>query len=85
VQDQRKARVRIAGDGRADEAGVYPKPMFDFAERRAICLERMKKAYAVGLYGADPRAIDGTWRELFPDEAEGATEMRAFPDAMLGN
>jgi hypothetical protein len=32
VQVQRKAGVRIAGDGRADEAGLYPKPMFDFAE-----------------------------------------------------
>jgi cryptochrome len=85
VQDQRKAGVRIAGDGRADEVGVYPKPMFDFAERRAICLEGMKKAYAVGLHGADPRVTDGTWRELFPDEAEGPAEVRAFPDAMLGN
>jgi cryptochrome len=48
-------------------------------------MEGMKKAYAVGLYGADPRVIDGTWQELFPDEAEGPTEVRAFPDAMLGN
>jgi hypothetical protein len=74
VQDQRKTSVRVAGDGRADEAGVYSKPMFDFAERRAICLEGMKKAYAVGLYGDDPRVIDGTWRELFPGNAEGPAE-----------
>jgi cryptochrome len=36
VRDQRKARARIARVGRADEAGVYPKPMFDFVERRAV-------------------------------------------------
>jgi cryptochrome len=48
-------------------------------------LEGMKKAYAVGLYGDDPRVIDGAWRELFPDKAEGPTEGRAFPDAVLGN
>jgi cryptochrome len=85
VQDQRKAGVSIAGDGRVDEQGVYPKPMFDFAERRTICLEGMKKAYAVGLYGDDPRVIDETWRELFPDHVEGPTEGRSFSDAMLGN
>lgn len=85
MQDQRKAGVRITGDGKADESGVYPKPMFDFAERRGICLEGMKKAYAVGLYGDDKRVIDGTWRALFPDEAEGPTEGQAFPDAMVGN
>ncbi len=84
VQDQRRAGVRVMGDGKADEQGVYPKPMFDFAERRAVCLEGMKRAYAVGLYGDDPRVIDGTWRALFPDEAERPTDGQAFPDAMLG-
>jgi cryptochrome len=85
LQDQRKAGVRIAGDGKAIEEGVYPKPMFDFAERRAICLEAMKKAYSVGLYGDDPRVIDGAWRTLFPDSAEGPTEGASFPDAMIGS
>jgi len=85
VRDQRKAGVRIAGDGKADEPGVYPKPMFDFAERRAICLEGMKKAYAVWLYGDDQRVIDGTWRALFPDGTEGPTEGQTFSDAMVEN
>jgi cryptochrome len=85
VQDQRKAGARIAGDGKADGPGVYPKPMFDFAERRAICLEGMKKAYAVGLYGDDQRVIDGTWRALFPGCTEGPTEGQTFSDAMVEN
>lgn len=85
VQGQRKAGVRIAGDGWADELGVYPKPMFDFAERRAICLEGMKKAYAVGLYGDDQKVIDGTWRALFPDGTERPTEGPTFSDAMVEN
>jgi cryptochrome len=59
--------------------------MFDFAERRAICLEGMKKAYAVGLYGDDQRVIDGTWRALFPDGTEGPTEGQPFSDAMVEN
>jgi len=48
--------------------------MFDFAERRTVCLDGMKKAYKVGLYGNDPKVIDETWRELFDDDAEGPTE-----------
>jgi hypothetical protein len=44
--------------------------MFDFAERRAICLEGMKKAYKVGLFG---------------DGAEGPTDGKSFQGAMMGN
>jgi len=64
----KQAGVRIKGDGSVEEEGVYPEPMFDFAERRNICLREMKKAYAVGLYGDDPRVLDGSWKALF-DEA----------------
>lgn len=53
---------------------VYPKPMFDFNERRKICIDAMKQAYDVGLYGNDPKVLDGSWKELFADSAEGATE-----------
>ncbi|TVY43495.1 (6-4)DNA photolyase [Lachnellula subtilissima] len=66
----RRAGVRIEGDGGSGEGegeGVYPQPMFDFAERRTICLEKMKKAYAVGLYGDDPRVLDGSWKYLFDE------------------
>ena len=82
IADQKKAGVRIQGDGKEDLKGVYPKPMFDFAERRTVCLDAMKNAYRVGLYGNDPKAIDGTWRELFDDSAEGPTEGKSFEDAM---
>jgi len=82
MADQKKAGVRIQGDGKEKQEGVYPKPMFDFNERRNICIEGMKKAYKVGLYGDDARVIDGTWRKLFDDDAEGPTEGNKFEDAM---
>ncbi len=85
LADQKRAGVRIQGDGEREEEGVYPKPMFDFAERRTICLDGMKKAYQVGLYGDDPRVIDGTWRKLFDDDVEGPTEGKSFEDAMAKN
>lgn len=53
---------------------TYPKPMFEFAQRREICLQGMRKAYQVSLYGNDPRVLNGTWKSLFPDDAEGPTE-----------
>lgn len=53
---------------------AYPKPMFDFNERRKICIDAMKQAYDVGLYGNDPEVLDGSWKGLFADSAEGATE-----------
>lgn len=82
IADQKKAGVRIQGNGKDELEGVYPKPMFDFAERRTICLDAMKKAYKVGLHGNDPKVIDGTWRDLFDDDAEGPTEGKSFEDAM---
>lgn len=71
LETQKVARVVIRGEGSEDEEGVYPTPMFDFDERRIICLDGMKKAYTVGLYGADPQVIDGTWRSLFHDGRGG--------------
>ena len=84
LQDQKKAGVRITGDANTDEQSVYPKPMFDFAERRAACLEVMKKAYAVGLYGDDPRVVDGTWRILFDDSTKGLSAGAAPANAIEG-
>ncbi|KAL8995748.1 MAG: hypothetical protein Q9169_004576 [Polycauliona sp. 2 TL-2023] len=78
IADQKKWGCLVKGDeyGEEDAGGmkVYPKPMFDFNERRGICIEGMKNAYHVGLYGDDPRVKDGTWRKLFDDKAEGPTE-----------
>lgn len=86
VADQKKWGCVVRGDGGA-EAGkldedlepqdgckVYPKPMFDFGERRQICIQGMKKAYQVGLRGNDKEVLDGTWRRKFEDGAEGPTE-----------
>lgn len=71
IVDQKKAGVRVTGDGLGGkEEGIYPKPMFDFGKRRDVCLQAMKTAYGVGLYGNDDRVADGSWRELFP-EGEG--------------
>lgn len=67
IQDQKKSGVRITGDGLDDaKEGTYPKPMFDFSERRNACISAMKKAYEVGLHGNDKQVLNNTWRELFP-------------------
>jgi cryptochrome len=88
IADQKKAGVRVQGDGMdkfhegdvdidGDVEGLktYPKPMFDFQERRRICLNSMKKAYDVGIYGDNPRVLDGTWKELFADGGKGTEIM----------
>lgn len=57
----------IKGDGSVQEEGglkVYPKPMFDFKERRQVCINKLKKAYDVGMYGDDEKVKDGTWKEV---------------------
>ena len=77
VADQKRWGCLIKVDGSAAaNAGmaVYPKPMFDFDQRRKICIEGVKAAYKVGLYGADEKVKDGSWRALFPAGAEGLTE-----------
>ena len=51
----------------------YPKPMFDFPTQREICIEGLKNAYHVGLYGNDPKVVDGSWKKLFGNKAEGPT------------
>ena len=69
LQDQKKAGVTIKGSGESEIDGVaaYPKPMFDFAKRRDICISSMKEAYRVGLHGNDPEVADGSWKKLFDD------------------
>ncbi|KAI0180871.1 Cryptochrome/photolyase FAD-binding domain-containing protein [Hypoxylon sp. FL1284] len=73
-----KAGVRIEGDGLGEDRkdGVYPAPMFNFAERRGVCIAAMKRAYSIGLHGNDVRVKDGTWEELF--EKAGETEMEGL-------
>lgn len=72
LSDQKKAGVRVTGDGLTNvEEGTYPKPMFDFNERRNTCLAAMKTAYKIGLHGNDEQVLNGTWREMFPDDDGG--------------
>ena len=70
VVDQKKWGCLVKGDGHgnggeADGMKTYPKPMFNFDERRQICLDGMKKAYDVGLYGDSPKVKNGEWKKLF--------------------
>jgi cryptochrome len=74
IADQRKWGCIIKGDGSGESIGgarAYPKPMFDFPERRDICLKGMKEAYAVGMSGDDARILDGSWKDLFHSGGEG--------------
>ena len=77
IQDQKKAGVRVVGDGLGERKdGTYPKPMFDFSERRKICINAMKQGYSVGLHGNDKKVLKGEWRDDFPpaDDAEVMNE-----------
>lgn len=76
LADQKKWGCLIQGDGDDgddnDENGEsvkksYPKPMFDFPQRRDFCIRAIKAAYATNLYGADSRVKHGSWKTLFDD------------------
>jgi cryptochrome len=82
ITEQKKAGVRIRGDRMEDLEGIYPKPTLRFAKKRMICLDGMKEAYRGGLYGIDPKVINGIWRELFNNSAEEPREEKSFEDAM---
>ena len=81
IADQKRAGCLIRGkaSGVEGEFKTYPKPMFDFAERREICISSMKTAYRVNLHGNDPRVLDGSWRGLFDDKGEGPTKGQDGP------
>lgn len=69
IADQKKWGCRVTGDGSGpsgDEGAgqTYPKPMFDFDERRSFCLDAMKHAYEVGLHGNDQEVLDGSWKKM---------------------
>ncbi|KPM43511.1 Cryptochrome-1 [Neonectria ditissima] len=79
--DQKKAGVRIKGNGLDDvEEGTYPKPMFDFSQRRTACLAAMKTAYQVGLHGNDSQVLEGTWRDMFPADGDSEIQGRLHGD-----
>jgi deoxyribodipyrimidine photolyase len=84
IADQKKWGCRIVAYGEVEEGRkTYPKPMFEFSERRDICLKGMKNAYSVGLYGNDPKVLDGSWRKLFEDNAEGPTAGKKGPPGAM--
>lgn len=75
IADQKQWGCRITGDGGdpgavEDDTSVYPKPMFDFDERRQVCLDSMKRAYEIGMYGDDARLKDGSWQDDFAVSGE---------------
>lgn len=82
IADQKKAGCRIQGDGTQEIDGMrtYPKPMFDFSERRQICIDGMKNAYDIHMYGNDKKLLDGTWPSAFADSAEGPTKGNSVKD-----
>ncbi|KFA51994.1 hypothetical protein S40293_07733 [Stachybotrys chartarum IBT 40293] len=80
IVEQRKAGVKIQGNGLEKEDGVYPKPMFDFNERRGVCIAAMKTAYNVGLHGNDEAVLNGTWRDLFPKDDDAEIQQRYQTD-----
>ncbi|KAL9111045.1 MAG: hypothetical protein Q9227_004478 [Pyrenula ochraceoflavens] len=75
VADQKKWGCIVKGDGEGDgeegkeeeEGGmkVYPKPMLDFNERKEVCIQGVKNAYHVGMYGNDKRVFNGEWKKVF--------------------
>ncbi|KAK5209588.1 hypothetical protein LTR72_005019 [Exophiala xenobiotica] len=75
IADQKSWGCVIKGDGIEKGNGemkVYPKPMFDFNERRQFCIDKVKEAYRVGLYGDDKRVKSGEWKKLFSYDDRGA-------------
>jgi cryptochrome len=84
VVDQRRWGCLVKGDGGVGEEGgtpVYPKPMFDFSERRQICIDKIKNAYNVGLHGNDEKVMNGEWKKVFNYEDESG---EAKKDEMNG-
>jgi cryptochrome len=75
IADQKKWGCLVKGDGTDTEDGklkVYPKPMFDFDDRRKFCIDAIKNAYHVNLRGDDPKVLDGSWKKIFGYKIEGS-------------
>lgn len=63
---------------------TYPKQMFDFDERRKICIDGMKHAYDVKMYGDDERVMSGKWRQIFDYPSEAHTKDMKVKDETNG-
>lgn len=74
VADQKKWGCLIKGDGTENNQGSiqqYPKPMFDFNERRQFCIDKIKAAYDKKMYGDSEKVMNGKWKAIFDFEDEG--------------
>ncbi|RVX70043.1 hypothetical protein B0A52_06215 [Exophiala mesophila] len=74
IADQKAWGCMIKGDGTdqgTKEMKIYPKPMFDFNQRRQFCIDKIKEAYDVGLYGDDKRVVNGEWKKMFDFDDKG--------------
>ncbi|KAI1005476.1 Cryptochrome-2 [Podosphaera aphanis] len=76
IVDRKKAGLTLEKDWSINTEGVYPMPMFDFNERRNICMDNMKLAFKARLYGTHPKVIDGTWKELFDSAKVAESDQR---------
>lgn len=59
------AEVKHDQSKHEEKMATYPKQMFDFDERRKICIDELKHAYDVKMYGDDKRVMNGEWRTIF--------------------
>jgi cryptochrome len=75
IADQKKWGCLIKGDGTDQKDGqlsLYPKAMFDFNERRQHCIDKMKEAYEMKLYGDNEKVMNGKWKAAFEFDDKGA-------------
>lgn len=60
----------------------YPKPMFEFNERRQICIDKIKRAYDLKMYGDDRRVLSGQWKGVFGfEDKEGRGKGKRMDEA----
>lgn len=84
-QNKQSAKHEVGGgDSREKEMATYPKQMFDFDERRKICIDGMKHAYDVKMYGDDERVMSGEWRQIFDYPSEAQTNDMKVKDETNG-
>lgn len=88
IADQKAWGCMIKGDGTEQgtkETKVYPKPMFDFNQRRQFCMDKVKEAYDMGLYGDDKRVVNGEWKKMFDfDDKNGQRKEQGIGDISQG-
>jgi cryptochrome len=94
IADQKSWGCMIKGDGGGEGGNnnnsqngniqVYPKPMFDFNTRRQFCIDKMKEAYDVGLYGDDERVLSGEWKKMF-DHDDTHRQLKEEANGTLGS